>query len=791
MAVKLPYPDDFAPDATAFKGGIDRMVKIFDTLRDQNGGGYGGGVVQQIGTGANKWEVTPSKVTSCSPFTATVIGMLYDPNLATSGSSFQPMYDKGKTPLPHFFYSMHQGNFLKARPQFRSGFRANGWEYADSSTGSMLFYNLGYKIKATDIRRGDLVGITWPDNGGHAVFVWDVHLDANGKVDAFCLVSSNSAHPPKGKVLLPGISIAGCYWPNYLSGDPGSITKAKTPLFQDRPSHIHDAQWYPLPGKTGKDIDKTTFKTIDGKPGAPSFFMDRYCGWYVADMEAVRLWGVRPPDRRADNDEGAVFDLANQLGHESPKEPYAVGKGAAPAPHVENAPTVVHKSDPDSVKKAPPKPVKQHPQRPTEPQQFVESALQRLYMAKWIDKDPGQSTDINDPKTKAAVEDFQQKFPDAKPVDGIPGPITRRALRRALDDLDAGKPGPKDPKQPPPPKLDRVAWLVNRVDAGGSTFLALHGQNLDPVDLLKVTLVDRKSKAQAAVDLPIVLVDGIGVTPLVVPAAFKDGAEITATFDGTAAGTKLHYKSDVPLYIGPVVAASSDDWPWADARWTQKMRDIANDLRSTPPGTGPFERFEITQFGVKEKVDAGDVAVKSKSGEVYGKVTLRSLMLADIEGTMRLDGRILNITQSGNVYEPKEVIVDGKKVTKNKPNPAKFDPSKSLWVDVTDRAPWGSGARMPLVPYRTLAINPKLNPSLYYKKVYIKQLDGMTMSGTNEKHNGICIVGDAGGMRQTHFDLFVGREDHHISIKSVGTGDATICEIQVLGDCAASHPGKK
>jgi hypothetical protein len=96
---------------------------------------------------------------------------------------------------------------------------------------------------------------------------------------------------------------------------------------------------------------------------------------------------------------------------------------------------------------------------------------------------------------------------------------------------------------------------------------------------------------------------------------------------------------------------------------------------------------------------------------------------------------------------------------------------------------------MPLIPFRTLAINPKLNPTLYYQKVYIKQLDGLMLN--DQKHNGICIVGDAGGMRQAHFDLFVGREDHHISLASVGTGDARICEIQVLGESAASRPGKR
>jgi hypothetical protein len=75
------------------------------------------------------------------------------------------------------------------------------------------------------------------------------------------------------------------------------------------------------------------------------------------------------------------------------------------------------------------------------------------------------------------------------------------------------------------------------------------------------------------------------------------------------------------------------------------------------------------------------------------------------------------------------------------------------------------------------------------QKVYIKQLDGVMLN--DQKHDGIWIVGDATVMRQTHFDLFVGREDHHISLASVCTGDARICEIQVLGECAASRPEKR
>lgn len=64
---------------------------------------------------------------------------------------------------------------------------------------------------------------------------------------------------------------------------------------------------------------------------------------------------------------------------------------------------------------------------------------------------------------------------------------------------------------------------------------------------------------------------------------------------------------------------------------------------------------------------SGDIEVKSRRGNVFGQVTRVSLMKADIEGTMRLDGKILNIDTHGNVYDPRVVEVDGKKITNRHP----------------------------------------------------------------------------------------------------------------------------
>ena len=57
--------------------------------------------------------------------------------------------------------------------------------------------------------------------------------------------------------------------------------------------------------------------------------------------------------------------------------------------------------------------------------------------------------------------------------------------------------------------------------------------------------------------------------------------------------------------------------------------------------------------------------------------------------------------------------------------------------------------------------------------------------------NGMCIAGDVGGMRATQFDLFVGREDAHIKVPSIGGRGGTIVELEILGDIAASRPRKR
>jgi hypothetical protein len=187
--------------------------------------------------------------------------------------------------------------------------------------------------------------------------------------------------------------------------------------------------------------------------------------------------------------------------------------------------------------------------------------------------------------------------------------------------------------------------------------------------------------------VPLVAVGGAGVQAVAIPPVFGRGSVLTAHLRGKASGAVLEKASDVPLYVGQVVPPPTGDWPWDEATWPPIMRNVVAELRAARRGPGNYQYREITQYGVKEKVSPGDTPVLDKAGRELGRVDKRSLYLADIEGTMRLGGRILNIVKSGNVYDQQVTrVIAGVTVKKPKPSLDRFDPARSRWVDVTDRA---------------------------------------------------------------------------------------------------------
>ncbi len=317
--------------------------------------------------------------------------------------------------------------------------------------------------------------------------------------------------------------------------------------------------------------------------------------------------------------------------------------------------------------------------------------------------------------------------------------------------------------------------------------ITVQGEHLDLVEAYELELTDQTGRAHTLA-MTLDAASGRGVQQIAIPAAFGAGSVLTARLRATASGARHDKTSDVPLYVGKLTPGA-DDWPWNESAWPVVMQRIVAELRATRRGPGNFHVREITQYGVKQ-ASSGDVAVLDRKGRELGRVDKRSLFLADIEGTMRLGGRMLSIVSSGN--DPGEMVTtvaSGVAVKRPAPSFDRFEPAFSRWVDVTERAPWGVGARLPLIPFRVLAHNARTETPLYLKTVYIEQLDGVRLP-TGEVHNGMCVVGDCGSMAPAggQLDLFVGRGDHHVALPSVAaTQGGAVSRVELLGDCAAAH----
>lgn len=297
-------PDDFDPKPTLPTGGLDRMIRIWEALRDANTGGYGDSVLRQI----SGWgKPSPRNITSCSPFTATCIGMMFDPGDAVDGATvYAPVINVagGTLKLPLDFYVLHNGFYFEVDPDVpgsadkvaarKKQFSDHGWQRCDDSVLSTAFFNLGYRIDIRDVRRGDLIGIDWTNGGGHAGFVWDVHTNRDGAVDCLQFVAANGyGHAPTFHG--PGVSVSA---PNdaaaFIDHDPDGTYKKKFPLFVDNELYLTDAWWYCLPGVARQDVDRSTFRS----PAPPAeHFMDKATPGkhYIAELRALRFWGFAPP----------------------------------------------------------------------------------------------------------------------------------------------------------------------------------------------------------------------------------------------------------------------------------------------------------------------------------------------------------------------------------------------------------------------------------------------------------------------------------------------------------------
>ncbi len=450
-------PGDFKK--TSVDGGLAKLVRIWEYLRDLNEGGYGSGVLADVKDPAEaKPFLLAGKVTSCSPFTATCVYMALDPRPVDTTQEFSlkgpflPQFDGGR-PLGPFFYRLHNSyppfyyangipsensktwkGFTSWKKEFKAQYvdhlpalehSVEPMEFINHSAGSIVVHNLGEKVEPDRMRRGDVVGIDWHSKGGHAVFCWNVHLDKDGKVDCFQFVSSNGtgAHGGAGiTVFRYGAGSDPYADPEYLVKQGGKYTKKKdmfSGVIDDPrafPEYIKKPYWwYGLPGVKRKDIDLGSF-------GVPRNQVQVRCQedgeqTSIDGLHVARLFGVTPPEPYMRADGKTAADAPAPASKPKPvatarSRPVEVSGGGGAKPEQKQEP-----------QKAPPGEVEAH-------QVEVEIYLQQLWIARWIDVDPGDSKNVNDEKSQAAIKAFQQKYMKGEkvPQPGHADPSTRKRL---------------------------------------------------------------------------------------------------------------------------------------------------------------------------------------------------------------------------------------------------------------------------------------------------------------------------------------------------------------------------
>jgi hypothetical protein len=330
----MSIPDDFDPQPTIPTGGLDRMIQIWEASRDTNAGGYGGSVLQNIST----WSRPSAKhTTSCSPFTATCIGMMYDPNGATDDATeYAPVINNGggTLALPFDYYMLHNGFYFAVDPDVpnsaaivaarRQKFLNHGWKLCDDSALATVFFNLGYAIDIRDIRRGDLVGIDWNSGHGHAAFVWDVHTDEDNAVQCFQFLSANG-YAAGGRYFGPGVSVSAPQLAPFITQNADGTFTKNMPLFVDDDRYLTDAWWYCLPGVARTDVRLETFRVAP--PANHIVDKANNGGNSVALLRAVRFWGFAPPDApHGDVLSDATRELATSLCQWQMTPPYGLSE---------------------------------------------------------------------------------------------------------------------------------------------------------------------------------------------------------------------------------------------------------------------------------------------------------------------------------------------------------------------------------------------------------------------------------------------------------------------------------
>lgn len=368
---------------------MERLLASWERLRELGVHGYRTSRSSPVST----WLVdiawrerqthrSPGRGTTCSPFVTQATAMAFS---QTAEEPLRPVLADG-TPLPFLFSQMANGVLRGDNPAYRKLMAEYGATLADNEwPRPVVFFNMGYAVELPELRRGDAVHIDWQNGGGHAVFCWDVHLNARGEVDAFQYLSSNGKMADGGSgggIAVGGTTDGSGGFIGARLGSPTEYFAARRPLFVDHPNYVKEGTWV------------TWDPAVAQRP----------------------LGGLREPPRRrpvlAKRVKAARFH-----GVEVADAPlFAMGQGCASAP-LEPA---------GSVQARAAEPVGD----PAAQIRAVQERLHLLFSRGLLEVDPGACDGRAGRHTTAAVTAFQRRY--GLKADGVAGPATLAMLERVF-----------------------------------------------------------------------------------------------------------------------------------------------------------------------------------------------------------------------------------------------------------------------------------------------------------------------------------------------------------------------
>lgn len=367
--------------------------------------------------------------TTCSPFVTQAVAM------ALCDGDSEPLRPRlaDGTQLPFLFSQLANGVLKAGVPAYERALAAWDATLADNEwPRPVIFFNLGYAVEPTELRRGDCVHIDWMSGGGHAVFCWDVHLNEHGEVDAFQYLSANGRMQNGGSgggiavggttdgtggfirrtdaAAGPGGKGDGAASPQYAAADP--------PLFRDDERYVEEGRWVTW----DPEVASRPLSGLRRKPRKRPLLVKR--------VKAARLHGI---------DVSTIPLFA--MGQDAP------GPLVRPAAAPPSAPTLVPMGDALGHEEI----------------ALVQAQLRLLFRLGWIDQDPGRADGKLGPRTAAAVVAFQTAY--GLPAAGELSELTRERLRSVCESArDA--PSARQPQPQPQPDGAPVAFADEQPEPG-------------------------------------------------------------------------------------------------------------------------------------------------------------------------------------------------------------------------------------------------------------------------------------------------------------------------------------